>query len=37
MICVAGEVTVKWVEAIQTKLPMCVGGALFGSIRLSKK
>lgn len=32
-----GEVTVKWVEAIQTKLPMCVGGALFGSIRLSKK
>lgn len=34
---VAGEVTVKWVEAIQTKLPMCVGGAVFGSIRLSKK
>lgn len=32
-----GEVTVKWVEAIQTKLPMCVGGAVFGSIRLSKK
>ncbi|KAJ1524801.1 hypothetical protein ONE63_009673 [Megalurothrips usitatus] len=32
-----GEVTVKWVEAIQTKLPMCIGGAVFGSIRLSKK
>ncbi|KAK3918597.1 Ubiquinone biosynthesis protein COQ4-like protein, mitochondrial [Frankliniella fusca] len=32
-----GEVSVKWVEAIQTKLPMCIGGAVFGSIRLSKK
>ncbi|KAK9877163.1 hypothetical protein WA026_016905 [Henosepilachna vigintioctopunctata] len=32
-----GEVTVKWVEAIQTKLPMCIGGALFGPIRLRPK
>lgn len=32
-----GEVTVKWVEAIQTRLPMCVTGALFGSLRLAPK
>ncbi|GFG33235.1 hypothetical protein Cfor_05541 [Coptotermes formosanus] len=32
-----GEVTVKWVEAIQTQLPMCVGGALFGALRLYPK
>lgn len=32
-----GEVTVKWVEAIQTTLPMCIGGALFGPIRLKPK
>lgn len=32
-----GEVTIKWVEAIQTKLPMCIGGAIFGSVRLKPK
>lgn len=32
-----GEVTVKWVEAIQTDLPMCWSGGLFGSMRLAKK
>lgn len=32
-----GEVTVKWVEAIQTKLPMCIGGAIFGPLRLKPK
>lgn len=32
-----GEVTVKWVEGIQTRLPMCVGGGLFGAIRLAPK
>lgn len=32
-----GEVTVKWVEAIQTRLPMCVSGAVFGPIRLKTK
>lgn len=32
-----GEVTVKWIEAIQTRLPMCVGGALFGPLRLYPK
>lgn len=32
-----GEVTVKWVEAIQTKLPMCISGAIFGPIRLKPK
>lgn len=32
-----GEVTVKWVEAIQTKLPMCIGGAIFGPVRLKTK
>eukprot|EP00095_Tigriopus_kingsejongensis_P001357 snap_masked-scaffold1322_size48131-processed-gene-0.7 protein:Tk01357 transcript:snap_masked-scaffold1322_size48131-processed-gene-0.7-mRNA-1 annotation:"hypothetical protein DAPPUDRAFT_230099" len=28
-----GEVVVKWVEALQTGLPMCVGGALLGPLR----
>ncbi|XP_060535233.1 ubiquinone biosynthesis protein COQ4 homolog, mitochondrial [Cylas formicarius] len=32
-----GEVTVKWVEALQFKLPMCVTGAIFGPIRLKPK
>ncbi|KAL0279722.1 UNVERIFIED_CONTAM: hypothetical protein PYX00_001219 [Menopon gallinae] len=32
-----GEVTVKWVEAIQTRLPMCVTGAMFGPLRLAPK
>lgn len=30
-----GEVTVKWVEAIQTNLPMAWGGAVFGAVRLA--
>lgn len=32
-----GEVAVKWVEALQTGLPMCVLGALFGPLRLGPK
>lgn len=32
-----GEVAVKWFEAIQTGLPMCVTAALFGPIRLGPK
>ncbi|KAL1117052.1 hypothetical protein AAG570_004380 [Ranatra chinensis] len=32
-----GEVTVKWVEGIQTRLPMCLGGGLFGAVRLAPK
>ncbi|GFT07269.1 ubiquinone biosynthesis protein COQ4 homolog, mitochondrial [Nephila pilipes] len=32
-----GEVAVKWIEAMQTGLPMCVAGALLGPIRLRKK
>ncbi|XP_044733934.1 ubiquinone biosynthesis protein COQ4 homolog, mitochondrial [Chrysoperla carnea] len=32
-----GEVTVKWIEGIQLKLPMCVSGAIFGPIRLRPK
>lgn len=32
-----GEVAVKWVEGLQTGLPMCVGGAMFGPIRLRPK
>lgn len=32
-----GEVTVKWVEAIQTRLPMCISGAIFGPVRLKTK
>lgn len=34
---IAGEVTVKWVEAFQTHLPMCIGGAIFGAARLKPK
>ncbi|KFO65646.1 hypothetical protein N302_13180, partial [Corvus brachyrhynchos] len=32
-----GEVVVKWFEAVQTGLPMCVLGAAFGPIRLSTR
>ncbi|GFR58040.1 ubiquinone biosynthesis protein COQ4 homolog, mitochondrial [Elysia marginata] len=32
-----GEVAVKWFEAIQTGLPMCVTAALFGPLRLGPK
>ncbi|XP_058121382.1 ubiquinone biosynthesis protein COQ4 homolog, mitochondrial [Anopheles ziemanni] len=32
-----GEVTVKWVEALNTGLPMCYGGAIFGAFRLRPK
>ncbi|XP_014357897.2 ubiquinone biosynthesis protein COQ4 homolog, mitochondrial [Papilio machaon] len=32
-----GEVTVKWIEGIQTKLPMCVGGGIWGAARLKPK
>jgi ubiquinone biosynthesis protein Coq4 len=32
-----GEVTIKWVEALQTDLPMCWSGAIFGAIRLAPK
>ncbi|XP_025991441.1 ubiquinone biosynthesis protein COQ4 homolog, mitochondrial [Solenopsis invicta] len=29
-----GEVSVKWVEALQIRLPMCLAGAIFGASRL---
>lgn len=32
-----GEVTVKWVEALNIGLPMCYGGAIFGALRLRPK
>ena len=32
-----GEVVVKWVEGLQTGLPMCVLGALGGPVRLGPK
>nr|XP_026484421.1 ubiquinone biosynthesis protein COQ4 homolog, mitochondrial [Vanessa tameamea] len=32
-----GEVAVKWVEGIQTKLPMCIGGGIWGAARLKPK
>ncbi|KAM9324303.1 ubiquinone biosynthesis protein COQ4 homolog, mitochondrial [Gastrophryne carolinensis] len=32
-----GEVVVKWFEAVQTGLPMCILGAVFGPLRLSTK
>ncbi|XP_054721612.1 ubiquinone biosynthesis protein COQ4 homolog, mitochondrial-like [Uloborus diversus] len=34
---ILGEVAVKWVEAIQTGLPMCAAGALFGPLQLRPK
>lgn len=32
-----GEVTVKWIEALNIGLPMCYGGAIFGALRLRPK
>lgn len=32
-----GEVVVKWIEAVQTGLPMCYGAAVGGALRLSAK
>ncbi|KFV86473.1 hypothetical protein N308_10501, partial [Struthio camelus australis] len=32
-----GEVVVKWFEAIQTGLPMCILGAAFGPVRLNAR
>lgn len=32
-----GEVMVKWVEALQFRLPMCAGGAIFGPLRFNAK
>lgn len=32
---ILGEVTIKWVEAIQTNLPMTWGAGILGSVRLS--
>ncbi|KAM6183088.1 ubiquinone biosynthesis protein COQ4 homolog, mitochondrial isoform 3-T3 [Erethizon dorsatum] len=34
---ILGEIVVKWFEAVQTSLPMCALGALFGPIRLSAR
>ena len=31
-----GESVVKWVEAMQTGLPMCIGGAIFGPARFHR-
>ncbi|XP_053552140.1 ubiquinone biosynthesis protein COQ4 homolog, mitochondrial [Bombina bombina] len=32
-----GEVVVKWFEAVQTGLPMCILGAMFGPLRLNSR
>uniref|UniRef100_A0A8B9B9M9 Ubiquinone biosynthesis protein COQ4 homolog, mitochondrial n=1 Tax=Anser brachyrhynchus TaxID=132585 RepID=A0A8B9B9M9_9AVES len=32
-----GEVVVKWFEAVQTGLPMCILGAAFGPVRLNTR
>lgn len=32
-----GEVTVKWIEALNIGLPMCWGAAVFGAARLRPK
>lgn len=29
--------TIKWVEGIQTKLPMCINGGIWGAARLKPK
>lgn len=29
-----GEVTVKWIEGLQLKLPMCLAGGVIGASRL---
>ncbi|CAK9295231.1 unnamed protein product [Gordionus sp. m RMFG-2023] len=34
---ILGEVCVKWVEAIQTGLPMCALSSLFGPLRFNKR
>lgn len=31
---ILGEITIKWFEAVQNKLPMCYAGALFGAVNL---
>jgi ubiquinone biosynthesis protein COQ4 len=31
-----GEVVIKWIEALQTELPMCYGAAIGGALRLSR-
>jgi len=33
----SGEVVVKWIEGIQTGLPMCLTGGIFGATRLRPK
>ena len=32
-----GEVVIKWFEAVQTRLPMCALGAIFGPVRLTAR
>ncbi|XP_062815512.1 ubiquinone biosynthesis protein COQ4 homolog, mitochondrial [Anolis carolinensis] len=32
-----GEIAVKWFEAVQTGLPMCILGAMFGPVRLNSR
>lgn len=32
-----GEVTVKWIEALQMRLPMCITAAIFGASRLRSR
>ncbi|KAM7144548.1 ubiquinone biosynthesis protein COQ4 homolog, mitochondrial isoform 3-T3 [Macrochelys suwanniensis] len=32
-----GEIVVKWFEAVQTGLPMCILGAVFGPVRLNAR
>ncbi|VEL08433.1 unnamed protein product [Protopolystoma xenopodis] len=32
-----GEVVVKWVEGLQTQLPMCLTGGFFGALRLGSR
>ncbi|XP_043575747.1 ubiquinone biosynthesis protein COQ4 homolog, mitochondrial isoform X1 [Chiloscyllium plagiosum] len=34
---ILGEVAVKWFEALQTGLPMCILGAMFGPLHLSAR
>lgn len=34
---ILGEVVIKWIEAIQTEIPMCIGAAILGPVRLYPK
>ncbi|KAL3284266.1 hypothetical protein HHI36_018428 [Cryptolaemus montrouzieri] len=36
-ISILGEITIKWFEAVQNKLPMCYAGGIFGPLQMNQK